>query len=90
MSSHIYIRTGEYHKGTLANIRAVQVDSQYLIQCHAQGAYPLAYYPHNYHFMAATATLEGDAKWSVHAALKVAQHADRQIMKEQGWVENNV
>ena len=59
MPSHIYIRTGEYHKGTLSNIAAVKADSTYVTQCHAQGAYPLGYYPHNYHFMAATATLEG-------------------------------
>jgi tetratricopeptide (TPR) repeat protein len=68
MSSHIYIRTGEYHKGTMANINAVKVDSLYTTVCHAQGAYPLAYYPHNYHFMAATATLEGNSKWAIIAA----------------------
>ena len=53
MPSHIYIRTGDYQKGLRANIRAVSVDSAYLSQCHAQGAYPLGYYPHNMHFIAA-------------------------------------
>ncbi len=68
MPSHIYIRTGEYHKGTLSNINAVKVDSLYTTICHAQGAYPLAYYPHNYHFLAATATLEGNSKWAIIGA----------------------
>ncbi len=85
MPSHIYIRTGDYHKGTLANIAAVEVDSNYITSCHAQGAYPLAYFPHNYHFMAATATLEGNSHVALQAAQKVADHANKQLMKEPGW-----
>jgi tetratricopeptide (TPR) repeat protein len=73
MSSHIYIRTGEYHKGTLSNVNAVKIDSLYTTVCHAQGAYPLAYYPHNYHFLAATATLEGNSKWAIIGANKTSE-----------------
>lgn len=71
MPSHIYINTGDYHLGSLANIRAVERDSAYVTQCHAQGAYPLALYPHNYHFLAATATLEGNSDWAIMAAKKM-------------------
>lgn len=85
MPSHIYIRTGDYHKGTLANVRAIEADSSYLTACHAQGAYPLTLYPHNYHFMAATATLEGNSKMGILAANKVAEHSNRQLMREPGW-----
>ncbi|MFV7235379.1 hypothetical protein [Flavobacterium sp. ZB4R12] len=85
MSSHIYIRTGEYHKGTLANINAVKVDSNYVAMCHAQGAYPLGYYPHNYHFMAGTATLEGNSKWAMIGANKVSKHVHPKTMTEPGW-----
>ena len=85
MPSHVYIRTGEYHKGTLSNIRAVEADSTYVTLCHAQGAYPLAYYPHNYHFMAATATLEGNSHWAMIGANKVSEHVHPEIMKEPGW-----
>ena len=85
MPAHIYIRTGDYHKGTLSNLRSVKVDSSYLSNCYAQGTYPLTLYPHNYHFMSATATLEGDADLAIFAAQKVADHANRQLMKEPGW-----
>ncbi|WP_200975059.1 hypothetical protein [Echinicola sp. 20G] len=85
MPSHVYIRTGEYHKGTLANIRAVEADSIYVSACHAQGAYPLAYFPHNYHFMAATATLEGNKEWAILAAEKLTEHTNKLVMKEPGW-----
>ena len=85
MPSHTYIRTGDYHKGTLSNIAAVKADSAYVTACHAQGAYPLAYYPHNYHFMAATATLEGNSHWAMIGAKKVSDHVHPEIMKEPGW-----
>ncbi len=85
MPSHTYIRTGEYHKGTLSNIAAVKADSVYVTTCHAQGAYPLAYYPHNYHFLAATATLEGNSYWAMIGARKVSEHVHPEIMKEPGW-----
>ncbi len=85
MPSHIYIRTGDYHKGTLANIHAITVDSQYVTACHAQGAYPLAYYPHNQHFLAATATLEGNSQWAIFAADAIAAHVNRSLMHEPGW-----
>lgn len=80
MPSHIYINTGHYHLGSLANLRAVKVDSNYVTQCHAQGAYPLAYYPHNYHFLAATATLEGKSEWALDAAEKMSDLSNHTAM----------
>ena len=85
MPSHVYIRTGDYHKGTLANIRAVAVDSSYIATCNAQGAYPIAYFPHNYHFMAATAALEGNSELALKASYNVAKHSSTILMKEPGW-----
>ena len=85
MPSHIYIRTGEYHKGTVANINAVRKDSTYVTMCHAQGAYPLGYYPHNYHFMAACATLEGNYKWAILAANETSKLVHPKTMTEPGW-----
>lgn len=85
MPSHVYIRTGDYHKGTLANLQAIKIDSTYVTACNAQGVYPLAYYPHNQHFMAATATLEGNSKWALSAAEALQKNANKQLMKEPGW-----
>jgi len=85
MPSHIYIRTGDYHEGSIANINAVKIDSQYISSCHAQGVYPLAYYPHNYHFLAATATLEGKKSWALTASEKMSAHIDQELMKDPAW-----
>ncbi len=85
MPSHIYINTGDYHLGSLSNLRAVEKDSIYTTTCHAQGVYPLAYYPHNYHFLTATATLEGNSKLSWMAAKKLREHTAKDIMLQPGW-----
>lgn len=85
MPSHIYINTGDYHLGSLSNLRAVEVDSIYTNACHAQGVYPLAYYPHNYHFLSATTALEGNSKWSWAAAQKLQEHVATDVMRQPGW-----
>ncbi|WP_422362326.1 tetratricopeptide repeat protein [Reichenbachiella sp.] len=85
MPAHIYIRTGNYHEGSVAGELSVIADSLYITNCKAQGIYPLAYYPHNYHFLAATATLEGRGELSIESAFKVAQNADAQLMYQPEW-----
>jgi len=85
MPAHIYIRTGKYHEGSLANIRAVKSDEEYINQCNQQGFYPLSYYPHNYHFLWATATLEGDSKTAIDAALKTSQKPPDSLMDVCGY-----
>ena len=85
MPAHIYIRTGKYHEGSLANIRAVKSDEEYINQCNQQGFYPLSYYPHNYHFLWATATLEGDSKTAIDAAMKTSQKPPDSLMSVCGY-----
>lgn len=85
MASHIYINTGDYHLGSLSNIQAAKVDSIYTTTCHAQGAYPLGYYPHNNHFLAATALLEGHSKLAWETAVKLQQHTATDVMRMPGW-----
>lgn len=85
MPSHIYIRTGNYHEGSLANLRAVKSDEEYINQCNQQGFYPLSYYPHNYHFLWATATLEGDSKTAIDAAMKTAQQPPDSLLDLCGY-----
>lgn len=85
MASHIYINTGDYHLGSLSNIQAAKVDSIYTTTCHAQGAYPLGYYPHNNHFLAATALLEGHSKLAWETAVKLQQYTATDVMRMPGW-----
>ena len=85
MPSHTYIRIGRYHEGALTNLKAVLVDSLYTEACNAQGVYPLAYYPHNYHFLAACATLCGESRNAIIGANETRLHAHRNLLLEPGW-----
>lgn len=88
MPSHIYIRTGEYHKGVLVNESASEADSSYIAQCKVQGAVPMMYYPHNIHFLAACAFLEGNSKKAIKAAWSVSGKADKKSLAENGLVQH--
>lgn len=85
MPSHIYINTGDYHAGSIANDEAVKADSIYIAECKAQGVYPQLYYPHNYHFLAATAAFEGRGAKSIEAAYKAANVFDKKDLREAGY-----
>lgn len=85
MPSHIYINTGDYHAGSLSNIEAAKIDSVYTTTCHAQGAYPLGYYPHNNHFLVATAALEGNSRLAWETSRKLQEHTAKEVMRMPGW-----
>src|SRR5688572_253981 len=85
MPSHVYINTGDYHEGSLANEAAVIADSIYIAECKSQGYYPQMYYPHNYQFLAATAAFEGRGARSIEAAYKTASLIDKKYYHEPGY-----
>ncbi|ELS03164.1 hypothetical protein Xen7305DRAFT_00028840 [Xenococcus sp. PCC 7305] len=84
MPSHIYIRVGRYRDAVVTNQNAIAVDDEYITQCHAQGVYPLAYMPHNRHFLWFAATLEGNRKIADEAGKTLAAGIDPEMMREPG------
>jgi tetratricopeptide (TPR) repeat protein len=72
MPSHIYQRVGRYADAEASNIAAIKADEDYISQCRAQGLYPMAYYPHNIHFLWFASTAEGRSQVSIDSARKVA------------------
>lgn len=88
MPSHTYIRTGQYHKGVVANEKASLADSTYIAQCKAEGYYPLVLYPHNIHFLAACAFLEGSSQKALDAARMVSRKADRKYLADLAGVQH--
>ena len=73
MPSHIYIRVGRYKEAVEVNQTAILADEDYISQCFAQGLYPLAYYPHNIHFLWSASSLLGDSDIAIDAAKKTAE-----------------
>jgi tetratricopeptide (TPR) repeat protein len=59
MPSHIYARIGRWADASAANEAAVAADETYLAAYDVEGLVPVLYHPHNYHFLAWTASVEG-------------------------------
>jgi tetratricopeptide (TPR) repeat protein len=84
MPAHTYMRVGRYHDAVLVNIRATRADNSYVTQCRAQGIYPLAYVPHNHHFLWAAASMEGWREKSIEAARMTDEVTHHEMMGEPG------
>jgi len=72
MPAHIYMQVGRYADAFEANARAATADERYITQCRAQGIYPLNYHPHNLHFLAWAAIMQGRSAEALAAARRVA------------------
>lgn len=76
MPSHIYIRTGDYTRAVLSNVKAAEVDEKYLARSENQGMYRLMYYPHNIDFICYSSYMEGRSNLGIQSALKLAYKAN--------------
>ena len=81
MPAHIYQRVGRYADAAKSNEMAIAADEDYISQCRAQGLYPMAYYPHNLHFLWFAATAQGNSKVAVEAARKAASQVSDETLK---------
>lgn len=68
MPAHIYMRVGRYADASAANRRSIEADARYLAQVDAQGAYRVGYVAHNYHFLWASAAMQGRSAEALAAA----------------------
>jgi tetratricopeptide (TPR) repeat protein len=82
MPSHLYVRVGRYSDASLSNQHAILADEEYITQCRAQGLYPLAYFPHNIHFLWFAATFEGRSRTAIEAARKAASKISPEDMRK--------
>ncbi|MBS0166882.1 MAG: tetratricopeptide repeat protein [Nitrospira sp.] len=83
MPAHIYIRVGRWNDAIQANHHAIHSDEVFIEGQHPMGVYPLAYYPHNIHFLAFASTMAGRSAQAIEAAntltSKVNLDAARQV-----------
>ena len=83
MPAHIYIRVGRWNDAVLANQHAIHSDEEFIEGQHPMGVYPLAYYPHNIHFLAFASTMAGRSAQAIEASdtltSKVNVDAARQV-----------
>ena len=83
MPAHIYIRVGRWNDAVQANQHAIHTDEVFIEGQHPMGVYPLAYYPHNIHFLAFASTMAGRSAQAIAASTtltaKVNLDAARQV-----------
>jgi tetratricopeptide (TPR) repeat protein len=83
MPAHIYIRVGRWNDAVQANQHAIHSDEVFIEGQHPVGVYPLAYYPHNIHFLAFASTMAGRSAQAIKASdtltSKVNVDAARQV-----------
>jgi tetratricopeptide (TPR) repeat protein len=83
MPAHIYIRVGRWNDAVQANQHAIHSDEEFIEGQHPMGVYPLAYYPHNIHFLAFASTMAGRSAQAIRASdtltSKVNLDAARQV-----------
>ena len=83
MPAHIYIRVGRWNDAVQANQHAIHSDEEFIEGQHPMGVYPLAYYPHNIHFLAFASTMAGRSVQAIEASnlltSKVNVEAARQV-----------
>ncbi|UNK48047.1 hypothetical protein MNR01_09610 [Lysobacter sp. S4-A87] len=88
MPAHVYIRIGRYHDATLSNFAASTADKDFLAVCRgSNGAYPLGYVPHNWHFAAMSAALHGSRTLTMQAAEQTAKRVDPQQMEAMSFMQ---
>jgi tetratricopeptide (TPR) repeat protein len=82
MPGHIYQRVGRYADAIKSNQLAIAADEDYITQCRAQGLYPMAYYPHNIHFLWFSATFDGQSRLAIDSARQLAAKIDNATMQQ--------
>ncbi|MDB5839632.1 MAG: hypothetical protein JWQ23_1584 [Herminiimonas sp.] len=82
MPSHIYYRVGRYKDSLAVNKQAVAADEMYIAERKPTGVYPLAYYPHNVHFVLVSAQMAGDGATVIGAADKLSSLVTDQTARE--------
>jgi tetratricopeptide (TPR) repeat protein len=78
MPAHTYIRVGDYAAAVEANVKAVSVDSTY-IAGGGTGFYTLFYYPHNIHFCAVAAAMDGQFSKAMHYAARLEDYLEPSV-----------
>lgn len=88
MPAHTYMRVGRYADASRVNEDAILADEDYITQCRAQGIYPVAYYPHNIHFLTFASMMEGRSKASVENAKKLQSKLPKDLKELPPWANN--
>lgn len=87
MPSHIYFRIGRFRDSVRVNVAAIVADEAYMAEMKASGIYGGGYYPHNVHFLLASAQMTGNREIILSTAEKLSGKIPDAIAKSAFWTQ---
>lgn len=87
MPAHIYYRLGRYRESIDANIAAARADEAYLKGSADAGMYRYGYYPHNVHFIVASAQMAGDMPTAIREAKRLESVLSADLAAQFPWTQ---
>lgn len=90
MPAHIYIRVGRWNDAIQANQHAIHSDEVFIEGQQPVGVYPLAYYPHNIHFLAFASTMAGRSAQAIEGAHRLTSKVNLDAARQVGMLQEMV
>jgi tetratricopeptide (TPR) repeat protein len=87
MPAHIWINRGGYRPSIEANIAAARADEAFITATRDQGLVRYGYYPHNVHFIVASAQLAGDPETAIREAKRLRAILSPETSARIAWVQ---
>lgn len=87
MPSHIYALVGRHADAMRTNVAAARADEAFIKNTNDQGLVRYGYYPHNIHFIVASAQMAGDMKTAIAEARRLRTVLDPATSARIGWIQ---
>ena len=87
MPAHIYYRLGRWQDSIKSNIAAARADEAWIKQSGDEGLVRYGYYPHNVHFIVASAQMAGDLNTAMREANRLQEILDPETSAKIAWIQ---
>ncbi|NEX91610.1 tetratricopeptide repeat protein, partial [Caulobacter sp. 17J65-9] len=87
MPAHIYFRVGRFEDSYQSNLAAVRADEAFFKANPESAIYRYGYYPHNVHFLVASAQMAGDRNAALTEAARLRSVLDVETAMRAPWVQ---
>lgn len=87
MPGHIYLRRGRYAEAMRLNLAAARADEAFIRDTNDESLVRYGYYPHNIHFIVASAQMAGDMDTALREARRLRTVLDPATSARIAWVQ---
>lgn len=87
MPAHIYMRRGRLGDSLRLNVDAARADEAFIRSTGDQGLVRYGYYPHNIHFIVASAQMGGDMDTAIRESQRLRRVLDPETSARIAWVQ---